>query len=123
MKPQTPLQIGLSLTYLYSGFGLIKEPADWLHFVPDWLFGIVPDVALLSRVLQIQGVGELLLGALLIVSTSKPKLLYVLSILGALHVAVILLVGGVDLITFRDIGLLGAWITLALLAKENLKKI
>lgn len=117
MKPQVPLQIGLSFTYIYSGLGLIREPSDWFHFIPAWLFDLLGSN--LERFLQVQGLGELLLGTLLLLSYSKPRLLYILSVLGALHVFGIILVSGVDLITFRDLGLLGAWVALALLGRER----
>lgn len=122
MKAQVSLRLGLGLTYIYSGLSLLRSPVDWVHFVPDYLLNSFNEIATIEKLLQFQGLGELMLGALLLLPGFKPRLVYILSVLGAVHVALILFIGRIDIVTFRDMGLLGAWVALAFIIKENDRK-
>lgn len=115
ISAQAPLRLGLALTYLYSSMGLIRRSEEWAWYVPGWFEDIVTRFTTVETFLRIQGAGELLLALLLLAWFLKPKVVMWVAILGALHVAAILASTGVDAVTFRDIGLLGAWITLAFL--------
>lgn len=121
MKAKLFLRIGLGLTYIYSGIGLLRNPIDWAHFMPEWLMDLFGAPELALKFLQVQGIGELLLGLLILIWNPKPKIYFWLAAFGAVHVALILIFSGIDLVTFRDIGLLGAWLALAALTHEEAK--
>ena len=113
LSPSLPLRLGLGLTYLYSGIGLITEPTNWYGFAPGWVTDFVERFTTMDTFLRIQGCGELALALLTLAWFLKPKAAFVVAILGALHVASILAFAGIDPLTFRDIGLLGAWLAFA----------
>ena len=95
------LRFGLAATYIYSGLSLILEPAAWLAYVPVWFVDILP-VGILPY-LQFQGILELLLAAAFI----SGILLRPAAFLSALEMLLILVLSGVDGVTFRDLAILG----------------
>ncbi|MBX4188004.1 MAG: sulfite exporter TauE/SafE family protein [Candidatus Doudnabacteria bacterium] len=96
------LRFGLALTYLFSGYDLIANPTSWSNFVPFWMKNLLP-VDVLTFI-QIQGGVELLLAlALLTGFFMRPA-----AFISALEMVGILLLYGVDAVTFRDLAILGA---------------
>ena len=119
ISPQVPLRLGLALTYFYSGSGMIREPESWSWYIPSWIIDLVTQVTTVNTYLMVQGIGEVLIGLLLLSWFLSPKFVRVLACLGTFHIASILLLVGLDPSTFRDFGLLGAWVALALLAHKQ----
>ena len=111
-SPQIPLRAGLAFTYLYSGLGLVTKPENWYGFAPTWFVDLVENFISINTFLRVQGVAELILGILLLSWFLKPKFIFIVAILGTLQILSIIIFAGIDLITFRDIGLLGAWLAL-----------
>jgi len=103
-----PLRLGAGIMYLYSGYDLIVNPRHWYGFVPQWFSRAVTSVASLDTYLFIQGAGEFIIGLLLLSWFLGERTLQVASSLMFVEMGLILLFVGVDPITFRDIGLLGA---------------
>ena len=116
INPLWPLRIGLGLMYLYSGIGFLRNPLDWQGFLPTWFAAVVERVIPLSAYLAFQGIGELALAAVFLGWFLPLMAVRIAAVAAALEFAGILLFTGLDLITFRDIGLLGAAIALVLLA-------
>ena len=116
LKPEWMLRLGLGAMYLYSGYDFIANPQHWYGFVPQWFSrAIVPGIfPSIDTYLRIQGAGELLLGIAFLAWFLPRRWLRGAAFLAALEMALIIFFVGVDPITFRDIGLLGA--ALALLA-------
>lgn len=117
-RPEWPLRLGLGLMYAYSGFSLIRQPLDWQGFLPPWFAAFVGGVMPLETYLAIQGAGEILLALVFLAWFLPRRLVLAAAVVAALEIAGILLFTGIDLITFRDLGLLGAALALALLAGQ-----
>ena len=104
--------------YLYSGTDIIRHPTGWYWAVrqlPDVLerIYILPGI---NNVLFIQGIGEIFLAFLLLAWFLPRKFLQLAAAVSAVELASILLFVGVDSITFRDIGVLGAAVGLLLIS-------
>jgi len=111
IKPEWALRVGLGLMYLYSGFDLFYNPEHWYGFVPKWISRTVQA----DIFLRAQGVGELVIGLLFLAWFAGRRGVFIASGFAALEMFLILISVGVDPITFRDIGLLGAAAALFLL--------
>lgn len=116
VQPVWPLRIGLGLMYVYSGVSLIRHPLDWQGFLPPWFADLMSRVLPLPTYLAVQGAGELVLAAVFLLPFVTLFFVRIAAVLAALEFAGILLFTGLDLVTFRDVGLLGAAVALALLA-------
>ncbi len=103
------LQIGLSLTFLYAGVDMVRDPSGWLGWFPHWLTQVSPlkDIPLLYTI----GVGHIILAVFLLI----PKYRRGASILAALFLFLVLATSsfGSWSVIFRDIGVLGAALALA----------
>ncbi len=108
ISPAWLLRLGMGFMYLYSGYDLMVNPQHWYGFVPKWLSRIVTTTVSVDTYLFIQGVGEFVLGMLLLVWFLPKRIVRVAAVLIATEIALILFFVGIDPITFRDIGLLGA---------------
>ena len=108
IRAEWPLRIGLGLMYLYSGLSLVRHPLDWQGFLPMWFSDAVSRIVPLTAYLKVQGIGELALAFVLLAWFLPQGLVRIAAGLAALEMAGILLFTGIDLVTFRDIGLLGA---------------
>lgn len=122
IQPEWSLRIGLGLMYLYSGYDLFFNPYHWYGFVPKWFSQAVTSVGPLDTYLRFQGVGELIIGILFLAWFLGRWGLRVASIAVAVEMALILLFVGVDPITFRDIGLLGAAFALLIISFESFER-
>lgn len=110
LSPEWPLRLGLGVMYLYSGYDIIAHPSAW-----QWAIIRLPQVVQnpINQVgvdvyLKAQGTSEVVLGLLLLAWFLPRIVLKWTSLLIVFEMALILLLVGVDAITFRDIGLLGA---------------
>ncbi len=117
-KPETFLRLGLGLMFLYSGYSIYSNPGMWESYVtdlPQWVQMLIAYVHLtVPQFLTIQGVAEMIFGAVLILWFLPLWLVRTVSILITLELASILILIGVTGVTFRDIGLVGAAIALVL---------
>ncbi len=95
------LRYGLALTYLFSGYDLIAHPRTWSSFIPYWFANLLP-VDVLTYI-QFQGAIELLIALAFIFGI----LLRPAAFLSALEMVGILILYGIDAITFRDLAILG----------------
>lgn len=102
------LRLGLALTYLYSGTHLISDPGPWLGYLPEWFKNLLPLAPELY--LQLQGGVELFLAASFLTGAGIQWA----ALVSSAEIAGILLFYGVDLISFRDLAVLGAAISLFL---------
>lgn len=108
------LRLSLGLMYLYSGVDLVLRPDAWEGFVPEWLYQWLGSSHRVFLFLQLQGVGELVLAFLFLAWFLGDKILRFAGALCAIEMALILVVIGIDNVTFRDIGLLGAGLALVI---------
>ncbi len=115
IPPEWPLRIGLGLMYLYSGTSLIREPAEWVGFLPQWFTRFVSAVIPLNTYLAIQGLGELVIALFLLVWFLPRWVARLAAIAAVFEILFIIIFVGIDLVTFRDLGLLGGALTLLIL--------
>ncbi len=108
------LRIGLALVFLYASTQMFANPSDWIGFVPSWVGAILP----IETFLWIHAIFELLLGLMLLVGLW----LHIGSFLAFIDFLSILIFYGIDVVTFRDFGLLMASLALFLLVARPEKK-
>lgn len=115
------LRASLGLMYFYSGIDLIRHPTAWYWAVrplPTIVQNVINKIGI-EQYLRFQGVGELALAAVLLFKFMPRVLVILVAGLMVLEMAAILLFVGVDAITFRDIGLLGAALALYVILAGN----
>ncbi|TSC78948.1 MAG: hypothetical protein G01um101429_624 [Parcubacteria group bacterium Gr01-1014_29] len=107
------LRLGLAAMFGYSGVDILLHPTAW-HWAVRGLPAMVQDIINavgFDTYLRLQGASELLF-ALVFLLWFWPRLTRVVALLAAIEMAAILLMVGVDSITFRDFGPLGAAVAL-----------
>ncbi len=112
INPSWALRLGLGLMYIYSGYDLFYNPQHWYGFVPQWFSSGVTSLVSIEAYLRFQGVGEFIIGLLFLAWFSGAWGVRIASALAVLEMALIIIFVGIDPITFRDIGLLGAAIAI-----------
>ena len=122
IRPEWPLRLGLGLMYVFSAYDIFVHPTAWYWAVrplPQFIQVIIHNQLGIDAYLKIQAAGELLL-ALLFLAWFLPRwVVQYASALAALEMFLILWLVGIDAITFRDIGLLGATAALFLLSQNK----
>lgn len=116
LKPVWVLRLTLGLMYLYSGSSLFYRPSDWYGFAPQWFLNFWSSFASFDLYLRLQGIGEFIIGLLLLAWFGGKWGVKIGSLLATIEIGLILLLSGVDLITFRDLGIFGAAFSLLLIS-------
>ena len=116
---ELPLRLGCGLVNLYAGFFLLADPARFYKYVPGWLSQIANDVASVDVYLRFQGIGELVIATCLLGWFMPRWCVRMASILLAAEMTLILVFAGIDAVTFRNLGLVGA--AFSLLASSHQK--
>jgi hypothetical protein len=109
------LRIGIAFSLIYAAVGGILNPDSWIGFFPPFIQGIVSDDMLLS----FWGAIELII-ALWLLSNRRvfyPAIISALMMLGI----VVFNFGALDVI-FRDIAILLAAVSLAIMTYEGKKR-
>ena len=112
LNPEWALRIGFGLMYLYAGFNLFNQPALWRSFLPLWYTQIIASLMPVEIYFRLQGIIEIIVGLLFLAWFFGRWGVLVGTLYSIAEFLFILLFTGVNLITFRDIGLLGAAIAL-----------
>ncbi|KKP41314.1 MAG: hypothetical protein UR31_C0035G0004 [Parcubacteria group bacterium GW2011_GWA2_33_14] len=102
------LRVGMSITFIWIGILILKDPQAWGGYVQPWVVKMLPvsvEQALLSTAIL-----DILIGILFLIDWFS----WVAGIVATLHLAVVLTVSGITDITVRDIGLLAATIVIML---------
>lgn len=124
IRPEWYLRLGLGLMYLYSGIDLVRHPTAWYWALPYWLRQYITAGVPLDMYLRIQGAIEILLALILLGWFLPRSLVRVAAVVAALEFAIILILAFLPfseanfLITFRDIGLLGAALALLIILQK-----
>lgn len=123
INPAWILRITLGLMYIYSGYDLFANPQHWYGFVPQGFSRAIAPIISVDIYLRMQGIGEFIMGLLFLAWFGGKRGVLVASALASLEMILILIFVGVDPITFRDIGLLGAALALLVIeAKRDAKE-
>jgi len=102
------LRIGLGITFLWIGILIFQNPEAWGSFMRPWATNLVP-IDIVQAMIG-TAILDIVIGALLICGFFTRLAAFV----GSLHLVIILVVSGINDVTVRDIGLLGASLALAL---------
>lgn len=124
-KPEIFLRLGLGLTYLYSGYDILVHPTAWIWAItslPQFLKDIIAVVGF-ENFLRIQGAGELLFAFVFLAWFIPGGIVKWAALFTAMEMALILLLVGIDPITFRDFGLLGAASALLVIYSSGYKQV
>lgn len=113
LDPAMILRIGLGGTMVYAGTSIITNAQSWLGFTPQWLLNILPMDGV--TFLMIHGIFELVLGLFLV----SGFLLKLSSLIAFFDLLLIIVFAGIDLITFRDFGLLMSALALFILVARS----
>lgn len=113
---ELPLRLGCGFVNLYAGFYLIVDPARYHKYVPGWLAAVCTSLASVDTYLRLQGLGELTIALTLFAWFAPRWALRAAASTLALEMTLILIFVGIDSITFRNVGLLGAAFSLVLLS-------
>ena len=90
------LRLGLGIEFVIFGFGKLTDLPSWIGFVPPWMSPFLPIST--AMFLQAVGVGELILGVLLIAGLWVR----VIAALSALHLLGVLIALGYNDLAVRD---------------------
>lgn len=120
IKPIWALRLTLGIMYIYTGVDFLRAPEHWYGFAPSWFSQFVLTILPSMDVyLRIQGVGELVLGFVFLAWFLPMVAVRIVAFLSMLEMALILLLAGIDLVTFRDIPILGASLAVFLMTFQN----
>ena len=102
------LRIGLAVTFLWIGVLILKNPEAWGGYMRPWAAGLLP--VPVTQVMIGTAILDIVIGVFLLINF-LPRLV---AIVGAVHLAIILIVSGITDITVRDIGLLAGMLALVI---------
>jgi len=116
VNPLWPLRLGLGLMYMYSGYHLFYFPSSWTWAIPRWLIPAITSAVSLETFVRAEGIVEFAVALLLLAWFSGAWGVRIAALFSTLQMAAILLLTGIDLITFRDIGVIGGSAALVILS-------
>jgi len=100
------LRIGLAVTFLWIGVLILRNPEAWGGYMRPWAAGLLPIP--IAQAMMGTAILDIIIGIFLLINF----LPWLASLVGAIHLAVILIVSGITDITVRDIGLLAGMLAL-----------
>ena len=100
------LRIGLAVTFLWIGVLILRNPEAWGGYMRPWAAGLLPIP--IAQAMTGTAILDIIIGVFLLINF-LPRLT---ALIGAIHLAVILIVSGITDITVRDIGLLTGMLAL-----------
>lgn len=102
------LRIGLAVTFLWIGVLIIRNPEAWGGYLQPWAAGLLPIP--LAQAMMGTAILDIAIGVFLLINF----LPWLAAFIGAVHLAIILIVSGITDITVRDIGLLTGALAVAI---------
>ena len=121
IRTEWPLRLGCGFVNLYSGFFLLTEPKRYYKYVPGWLSYIANAIASLDAYLRLQGIGEMVIAICLLGWFFPRWCLRMAAMLLTAEMMLILVFAGVDAVTFRNIGLVGAAVALPMSSYQEIE--
>ncbi len=110
-NPAFGLRLGLGVMYIISGVDLIRHPTAWKWAItplPDSLENLIVSTTGVELFLQIQGFVELGFALVFLLWFVPKAWVKLVALLATIEMVLILVLVGVDTVTFRDFGILGA---------------
>ena len=118
LNAEWALRLSLGAMYLYSGIDIVRHPAAWTWAVrdlPQFLQRIIADEFGINKFLYFQGMLEIAIAAMFLLWFVPKFVVKYVGLLSAIEMALIVLLVGIDAVTFRDIGLIGPGLALFLM--------
>src|SRR5688500_13044566 len=112
IRPEWPLRLGCGCVNLYAGFFLLTDPARFYTYVPGWLSHVANAVASIDAYLRLQGIGEVMIAIGLLGWFVPRWCVCMAAALLTVEMMLILFFVGVDIVMFRNMGILGAALSL-----------
>lgn len=100
------LRVGLSITFLWIGILILKDPQGWGGYIQPWLLSLLP--LSVSHIMYSTAILDITIGVLLLIDYFTWQA----ALVGALHLVIVLMASGINAITVRDIGLLAGCLAL-----------
>jgi uncharacterized membrane protein YphA (DoxX/SURF4 family) len=123
LTPEWILRIFLGAMFLYSGYDIFIHPTAWtwaIRALPGFVISIIENTVGVELYLRLQGASEILLSFVLLAWFLPRRVTALGAIMVTLEMFAITLFVGLDAVTFRDIGLIGAGSALfVLLTQKN----
>lgn len=107
------LRVALGVTFVWIGLTIWKAPEAWFGFLQEWAKAFIVGDPI--TIMKTTAIFDIAVGLLLLVNVF-PR---VVSAIGALHLAGVIIGIGFNDIAARDLGLLGGMVALLLMAKER----
>lgn len=105
----TILRIALGITFLWIGILIVQDPQAWGDYIQSWAAKLLP--LPIKEMMMGTGVLDIVIGFLLVTNI----LTWLAAGIGAIHLVIVLITSGMNAITVRDIGLLGASVAVSLI--------
>lgn len=100
------LRVGLAITFLWIGVLIFKQPEAWGGYLQPWAAGLLPMP--IAQAMIGTAFLDILIGALLLIDS----LVWLATLVGAVHLIIVLVVSGITDITVRDIAILAGVVAL-----------
>lgn len=104
----TILRVALGITFLWIGILIVQDPEAWGGYIQPWAANLLP--LPIKEMMLGTGALDIVIGFLLVTNI----LTWLAAAVGAIHLVIVLVTSGINSITVRDIGLLGASIAVSL---------
>lgn len=105
----TVLRIALGITFMWIGILIVQDPEAWGGYIQPWAAKLLP--LPLKEMMVGTGVLDIVIGFLIVTNI----LTWLAAGIGAIHLVIVLITSGINSITVRDIGLLGAAVAVSLI--------
>jgi len=102
------LRVGLAITYLWISILILKSPEAWGGYLAPWAAGLLP--VTLKQAMITTAIVDATIGTLLLTDV----LTWLAALAAVIHLVIVLTVSGINDVTVRDIGLLGAALSLTI---------
>ena len=100
------LRVGVAITFLWIGLLIFRSPEAWGGYLLPWAAGLLP--VPMEQIMISTAILDIIIGALLVIDLAT----WLASLIGAIHLVIVLAVSGITDITVRDIGLFAALLAL-----------
>jgi len=107
------LRLGLSITFIWIGIMILGDPEGWAILIDDWAANLIPFD--LNSMMISAGILDIVIGVFLLIN----RWTWLAALIGGLHMLAVLITVGIDAVTVRNIGLVGASFALFLEKKPN----
>jgi len=94
------LRLGVGVTFVWIGIMIVQEPLSWAGYMDPWVLNLIPGSV--EFFMTVTGIIDIILGAFLVLNLFTNVVGYLV----ALHMVGILVGGGVNDVTVRDIAIL-----------------